>query len=320
MKLVDKADEDCIFLDISGLSSFSICKEKGRLSMIQHLRTKKPVPALNFGSAFHAGVAVLGENRDDLNGAFEAFVESLKTQNAALPIDIMDSDKHSVERGLNLLRAYQAKWYNEHLETIKSGPQNKPLIELKFRVHLFDWRGVPVVLCGIIDRAAVDRMTNILYLVETKTTGLALSQYQEQVRPNHQISCYTWALREWGYDVTETIWDMIYKSNRKPDLKSGDAWLNLGIDLEKDFRRFPTSRNARDLQEFEFDIKSIAADYLTMVGRSLDRWPRTASAMSCHMMGGCMYKDICNTHLSEAVIRTNYEVKEWKPWEESEEN
>ena len=312
--------EEAIYLDNSLLfGSLSICEERARLSRVKSLKPRVSGLALDFGSAIHAGVAALGNNNNDIEAAHLEFIKTLKKQNTLLPIDIMDQEKHSVERGLNLISAYQERWRGDFYSTLRS-LDGKPFTEVRFRIHLFDWDSVPVIFCGMIDRVAVSEISQRVINIETKTSGTALSQHALQVRPNHQITGYVVAIQELlGLDVSETIWDAIFKSNRQPNPKLG-FWGSKGIDIQKDFLRTSTSRSERDVKEWWFDVKEAAVKFLKLRDSSKERWTRTSNPMACHIYGGCAFQKVCATNLDEAVVKSDFIVSPWEPWIEEESN
>lgn len=315
-----KIPEEAIYLDNSLLfGSLSICEERARLSRVLNLKPRVQNLALDFGSALHAGVAALGNNTNNIEAAHLAFVQELKNQGTLLPIDIMDQEKHSIERGLNLISAYQERWKDDFYETLRSA-DNKPFTEVRFRLHLFDWDNIPVIFCGLIDRVAVSKISGRIVNIETKSTGTSLTQHALQIRPNHQISGYICAVQELlGLDVSETLWDAIFKSNRQPDPKKG-FWGSKGIDIQKDFLRTSTSRSDRDIKEWNFDVREAAVKFLKLRDSSKQRWTRTSNPMACHIYGGCAFQRICATNLDEAVIKSDYIIKPWEPWIEDEKN
>jgi hypothetical protein len=319
MSMILGGDEDqgsdAYFVDHSTLfGAFSNCKEKGRLTSVMGLRPKAGVPALSFGHAIHAGVAALGSGYD-LNTAHTAYLNDLKTQNAALPISIMDEERRTVERGLSLLSAYHERWANDVYDTVIS-PSGVPYVEIKFRLYLFTWHdGRPVFFCGIIDRIAKSRLSGYTVIIETKTTTQGLSQFIKQTRPNHQVSGYHKAAIELiNVPLIETVYDCIFVSDRKPSQKPNvEHWLYQGIDIEKDFARTTTRRSERDMAEYEFDLIQTARDYLTYRESGLERWPRNAPG-ACHMMGGCYFRDLCGTNLDENILNSQFKVQRWEPW------
>ena len=316
--------KDVIFVDHSILSTFATCHEKARLSYVEHLRPIVTGPPLVFGSAFHAAVAAYytaiaqehrrGEGGDDpRQKARAAFLDEVRKAGPdALPLSADSEEKRSVERGLNLIDAYIEKWTPTDInwEDVLRPDTGMPYIEIGFAVHFMDWHDIPVVCAGKIDRIRRNRVDGQLYNWETKTTGSNVSYYVQQVRPNHQITCYKWACSELlKLNVSGTILDVVYVSDRKVGGK-----FPTGIDIEKDFARVETRRSATDVEEFLFDLKLATTDFLELQDRKLRRWHRNAPA-ACYMFGGCYYRDACNSNLNPAILKAKYKIERWSPWE-----
>jgi hypothetical protein len=305
-----------IFLDHSTLSTFRSCPEKARLSYVCGLRSKVGIPALDFGSAIHAGVAAWNieiDNPERIKLAQAAFLEECRKREASLPLGLESDEKRSIERGLYLLEAYDQRWKNEPYETLKwQDGSGKPYVEIKFRVYLFTWGSRPVFYCGIIDRIMKSRTNGRAYINETKTTSQGLGLYVKQIRPNHQITGYDHACKELlNLDVAGTIWDCIFVSSRKGNDK-GDIWKLRGIDLENDFARVETTRSAVDTEEWLFDITETAKDYLNWGSFGTKRFPRNTG--NCHNYGGCQFRDVCSSNLNQTLIDSNFKVEKWEPW------
>jgi hypothetical protein len=311
--------KDVIFVDHSILSTFATCKEKARLSYVEHLRPIVTGPPLVFGSAFHAAVAdyytgVAQEFPQDVcrKKAHAAFLGAVREAGPnALPLDADSDEKRSVERGLYLIDAYIEKWAPTDInwEDVIRPDTGEPYIEIGFAVHFMDWHDTPVVCAGKIDRIRRNRVDGQLYNWETKTTGSNVSYYVQQVRPNHQITCYKWACSELlKMNVSGTILDVVYVSDRK----IGGKFPN-GIDIEKDFARVETRRSATDVEEFLFDLRLATTDFLELQDRKLRRWHRNAPA-GCYMYGGCHYRDACNSNLNPSILQAKYKTERWEPW------
>ena len=176
-----------------------------------------------------------------------------------------------------------------------------------------EWAGRPVMYVGRLDRIMRSRIDNRLRIVETKTTGTGLTQFVNQIRPNHQITGYHWAARELLHlDVAGTIWDCIFVSSRQPKV-SGDHWETRGIDIEKDFNRTETRRSQTDIDEFLFDLTETVTCYLSDVKNGKYRWERNAPG-ACFMYGGCDYRDVCVTNGNKQIIENRFRKEKWEPW------
>jgi len=172
-----------------------------------------------------------------------------------------------------------------------------------------DWKGIPVMAVGKVDRLRQSRVDDGIYSWETKTTSGSVRNYSEQTRPNHQITMYKWAVQELlGISVTGGILDVIHVPDRKVNGKFPD-----GIDDDKDFGRFETRRSPTDVDEFLFDLRLATERYLSLRDSGLRRWHRNAPT-ACFMFGGCHYRPICSTNLLESVIKTKFKVERWEPW------
>src|SRR5262249_8096888 len=160
---------------------------------------------------------------------------------SSLPMSMDADEKRSVERGLYMLEAYQSRWRGEPFDLMwyEIDGVRKPYVEIQFSIFICEWRKRPIMYSGVIDRIMRSKMTVLVVNVETKTTSQVLSVFQQQVKPNHQVTGYYLASQSLNLDIKETIWDMTFVSSRKPDPKQG-AWMVYGIDIEKDFGRAST--------------------------------------------------------------------------------
>jgi|SRR5215510_15897799 len=308
--------EDIIYVDHSIMSTFSTCEEKGRLQYVEHLRPIDAQPPLIFGSAFHAGVARLYAAYTDghpepLEQAELAFIQEAREAGPkSLPLSGDGPERRSVERGLNLLRAYGRKWAKQDVNWRDvRDPHGNLYIEIGFAIYVMDWNGRPVVLVGKIDRIRENRLDTRLYGWETKTTTSSVSAYVNQIRPNHQLTSYKWAASELlGLDLAGMILDVTFVSDRKIGGKFPD-----GVDPEKDFGRVETRRSAVDIQEFLYDLDLFIRRFLGRQDENLRRWHRNAPA-ACFMYGGCHFRDACTSNLNPAIMRNKYKREVWEPW------
>jgi hypothetical protein len=273
---------------------------------------------LDFGSAWHRGLERLYVT-GSIDEAKKGFTNELKERGSALPLSMDSDEKRSVERGLYLLEAYNARWKEgEPFELLRT-PEGKPYVEIQFSIYIAEWRGIPIMYSGVIDRIMKSKMTGKIADFETKTTSQGLAQFAKQVKPNHQITGYYLATTTMGLDVQETIWDMTFVSSRKPDPKKG-GWLQYGIDFEADFGRVATRRSQQDVDDFLADLTQVAHEYCEYRWGYSRRdsfasphWPRSAPT-ACHHYGGCQFRDVCASRLNPDLIRSNFKVEVWEPW------
>ncbi len=313
--------KDVLYIDHSTLSTFSTCEEKGRLAYVEHLSPLTVAKPLVFGTAFHAAVAAVYTNSHALLGkdtnviraaAHAAFLDEVRQAGPdTLPLDADSDEKRSVERGLYLIDAYIDKWlpFDINWEDVLRKDTQEPYVEIGFAVYLMDWHNTPVLYVGKVDRIRRNRVDGQLYNWETKTTGSAVSYYVQQTRPNHQITGYKWACQEMlQLNIVGTILDVVHVSDRKV----GGKFPN-GIDPEKDFARVETRRSVTDVDEFLYDLKRKATQFLDMRASDAKRWHRNAPS-ACWMYGGCHFRDICNSNLNPSIISSKYVKRKWEPW------
>jgi len=313
--------QKAIALDFSTLSTFQDCHERSRFGYVEHLQPLEERAPLSFGTAFHAGVAAFYKNvvkmsrSDAVRNAKRAFVAELRRINSALPISIESDEKRSVERGIAMLEAYLGVWKDEPYRNAVRPDTGEPYVEIGFSVYLMEWRGVPVVIVGRIDRVMESMSDGYLYNFELKSTAQGLNQFKKQVRPNHQISIYHWAAKELiKRSIHGTIWDCAFVSDRKPtEYDPKDEWMIYGVS-RKDFAREETRRSSVDIEEMLYDMEMTATSFLNLRASGLRRWERNAPN-ACYKYGGCPYLDICSTNINPDVVRSKYKVEEWKPWE-----
>jgi hypothetical protein len=176
-----------------------------------------------------------------------------------------------------------------------------------------NYDGLPIILGGTMDAIVQHISTGNLYVKETKTTAMALGPFMQKTKPNHQISIYDYACAELlKLHISGTIWDCVYISDRKPDMKSTDYFRRAGISLDSDFARVTTTRNEVDRQELLVDLDYNIEDYLNWYTSDVQRWPRTTSR--CHDFGGCQFLDVCISNANKGVIDGLYRKSKWEPW------
>lgn len=309
---------DYYFIDHSIHSTFSTCEEKGRLAYVEHLVPNNELPPLVFGTAFHAGVAGLYEATwakavDPLTYAKLEFSKVAKQSPLAVPLT-SETERRTVERGTLLLEYYQRKWAKMDMvwEEIINPETGTPYIEIGFAIYFMEWHGKPVLYVGKIDRLKRNRVDGMAYAWETKTTTTSPKFYVEQVRPNHQLTGYQLAVKEFLSHIrlAGSILDVIYISDRKIGGKFPD-----GIDIDNDFARVETRRSSTDLEEFLYDLKLKTTLYLERRDSGMRRWHRNAPT-ACYMFGGCHYRDACNSNLNPQILKSKYKVKPWHPFDQ----
>lgn len=306
---------EVIHIDHSIFSTYQTCREKCRLSYVEGYRPVITAPPLDFGSAWHAGLAALYSNNMSIEAARGAFIHELQIRESALPLSMDSDEKRSIERGLYMLEAYVERWRNEPYEVVRRPDTDEPYVEIGFAVYITSWRGIPVMLIGRIDRIMKSKVTGKIVNVESKTTSQGLDTFMKQLKPNHQVTGYHLAAKRLGLDISGTLWDAVFVSSRQPNPKKG-GWMTYGIDFEKDFGRVETRRSDTDIEEFLSDLINIVNEYCEWrygAGAKSPRWPRNAPT-ACHMYGGCQFRDVCASNVNTDILHSNFRIEPWEPW------
>lgn len=333
-----------IYVDYSTLAVFSACKEKCRLGNVRAWR--KPDIKLDFGHAIHAGWSayydalaggfhhegrwIMSEtsplnSKDPILAAKAAFIRDMGQSTISdISVEVEADERRSLERGLALLDGYFERWKGEPYDNILRA-DGSPLVEVGFRFYLCQFREYAIWVVGYIDRIMRNRYSGRPTIFEGKTTTLALSQYIQQVSPNHQISIYygpaNTIVKELGMsEIRETVWDCIFVSDRKPNYGKSlvSPLMMYGVDIEKDYARQTTTRSKTDFTEVLQDFEETALEYAGYLTSSKTRWPRTAPGQ-CNAFGGCRYRSRCRMNIDEvqeiAFMQSEGFVNvEWAPW------
>jgi PD-(D/E)XK nuclease superfamily len=308
-----------IVVGASSLATYRDCHEKYRNRYVELLVPKKRDLKVTFGSAFHAGADTYYRT-NDIDQAEEAFVKVAKE--ADLPLMMDDSaEPRSVERGISLLRAWVERWQDEPF-TLLRRKDGEPMTELRFTVELFEYKGFPVVYSGVIDK--IVEAGGRIYIPDIKTTRRGLSQFQNSMRPNHQLTGYYYGAKHVLPEgkVFAVGYDAVFISERKPNPKKArteDKWWAYGIDIKKDFMRTFTTRSDRDLEIWKRLIINDTWDIIRDIESDEPVWSMNAPA-ACTRYGRCEYTDLC-VHNQDPIVRDSlYERKEWQPYAESRED
>ena len=303
-----------LILGSSNAGTWRDCHEKYRLRYVEHLVPKKPDMKTTFGSAFHHAADMYYKTQD-MQQSQEEFVKVARTADLPLSMDHETKENpRSIERGINLFEAWVAKYEKEPFKLMRK-PDGTPFTELRFTLNIGEYNGIQIAVTGTIDK--IVEAGNRIYVLDIKTTRRALSQFQNSMRPNHQLTGYFAGAREFlGEKVFSVGYDAIFISKRKPNTKKG-GWFNYGVDFEKDFMRTFTTRSEKDVELWQKNMLDDAVDILrNMEDRPEAPWSMNAPT-ACWRYGRCDYLDVCNHNRDKIVIDSLYERKEWKPYADS---
>lgn len=188
----------------SSITTFRRCPREYYFRYVLNRKARRKAAALKFGSLFHVGLnAWFRANGDAWNRLVNA-VDAVRVS-----AEKEDTDAFDLVKAECLLAGYSARWGDEPYETIA--------VEKGFRLPIdLDVYSLGFDLGGSID--AIVRNGSHLHNVEHKTTSADISAgsdyWRHVVTLDSQVSTYDAASRAMGYDVRDTIYDVV----RKPEL------------------------------------------------------------------------------------------------------
>ena len=203
--------------------STAACPQRWLLRYGLGLRPLETSPALFIGSLVHAGIegmssTVAGGNSPRAWSRFRALEAIQQTAakwrqeteearsvffGASLSPDEEQVLEQHVATAKRLVERYIATWKaDEDWETII----NEQAFEVRLRNPLTRGR-ISAAFAGKVDR--VVRRGGRLWLVETKTSAIALAEWIERNRRNPQTASYAIALREQGVEIAGVIFDLV---------------------------------------------------------------------------------------------------------------
>ena len=249
--------------------STAACPQRWLLRYGLGLRPTETAPALFLGTLVHAGIEALastisGANSPRAWSRFRAFaaiereaevwrVETEKARStffgASLSVEEVDALANQVATAKRLLEGYIARWRDDEDWTLVL---NEQAFEVRLRKPRTRGR-IPASFAGKVDR--VIERGGRLWLVETKTSAIALSEWVERNRRNPQVTSYAIALREQGIEIAGVIFDLV--NSKAP--KSAEE-----LEVLKDKSRLSKPAGLPTTTAAEF-LRAV-----TMLGQTLD--------------------------------------------------
>ncbi len=189
----------------SSLTTFRRCPREYQFRYISLRKLVFKAAALKFGSLFHVGLNAWWAVN---SGSVERLGRALLAIRAYAQAN--DTDSFEVMKAETLMAGYTARWGDAGYETIA--------VEKRFFIPGEVGSLPSFVMAGSIDAIASLRRGQSLHNIEHKTTGADISvasDYWRQVMTmDNQVSTYHAAAKALGYDVRDTVYDVI----RKPEI------------------------------------------------------------------------------------------------------
>lgn len=274
-----------VYVNSSSLEILNACPKKSYYALVRGARGGDENVALSFGQAIHEGLKayysfpLASRSPGVAVAAFGLAAKHLKN----LPAD----DKRSYTRGVQILEHY-ARAYKDDPWLIYSDARG-PIVERDFEFELLKHDGLVIKLFGTVDAVFIHSETKEVVLVDHKTTSSLGKDFYGKPNPNHQITGYLLAL------------------NESFKIKTHTAMLN-GIQVAKTqfgLARSFTNRTESDYDEYKEMVAYRVIEHLR--ARETGVFPM-AGYPACVQWGGCQYKEICESHVSqrENVLQSLY--------------
>lgn len=313
-------------LSNSSLGTFRRCPREYYFRYVLLRKGRAKAAALRFGTLFHIALNAWWR----CNGAA---LDKLRAALAAIDAQEEEKDPFELVKARCLIAGYTARWGGEPIETIAVEKQFRLPIEIPGDVYGVGNKIVGSTrpraeydLGGAID--AIVRSRGRVRNVEHKTTSSDITvgsdYWRHVVTLDPQVSTYEDAAKRLGYDVVDTLYDVIrkptiiplketpeedrkytkptkteptrlYKGQREQDETPDEFEARLTEDIATNphryFARAPIVRLESDNEEHARDVRQTAE--LIRFAESHDAWPRSPSA--CERFGRlCEYHDACS--------------------------
>lgn len=273
---------DPLHYDYTKLSDFTICLRRGYFAHIRHWQPDATAAPLVFGIAMHRAMEriyqnVELDNVDLISHGVEGFVDEWREHD----LDPVDFHPRSLNRGLEIIEAYVARYGDEIRET------KVYAVERAFQVELEPEE--ESTYHGRLDTVVELPQVPGCYVLEHKTASSFSQSWSNTFSPHMQIDGYCHAL------------NMLYPNDPKGVLVNGILVQKTKVD----FVRVPVLRQFEHLDAWRWEvldkIQDIKFNWQRLVDFRADPTHPKASFMptfpkqttACSFYGGCRYLDLC---------------------------
>lgn len=300
-------------IDNTALAAYDECERKYYYGMVLHRRRKGAErPPLVYGTAWHKALEAHYKTNGDLNAVMEGAAKAWKDHGIA-------DDHRTYHRLISAYEAYVSLYGLPEAEARGWGktvgyPEN-PVIELAIEIW---WPGALHPYTGKIDR--VIEHQGLYYVEDHKTSSALGDQYFRQFDPSNQMMGYCWIAQQvTGLPIAGV------RINAHGVLKSQNKFARSTIHYSPDrLLEWADNYNVRVQKVNESHARLEAGrlpDGTVLDAALLEAFPHQYGACAAKY-GQCTYADVCtfDRRLRSRILAADYEVHEWNPLEEDEEN
>ena len=278
------------WLDFSTLSLFMRCPRQ-YFWRVRKFIDKADTPALQFGTAIHAALALWHKNKDDR----EALHEFMK-EVASITIE---DPKRNATVGIEVLQEYFDRWRIESYTTLDT--------EIGFAIDVASLdiltnKPINFIFIGKIDRYIDGPMGKMVF--ETKTTTIAGDRWMLRGKPNLQIDGYVAAIYALTGDMPAGgVLDVIHIHDQASKRKS--------------IGRIITMRDKTDVEKWSRNISHWFSQI--KICDDLEFYPMNTECCVPLMGFSCGYLELCNMYpqppKDDILLPDSFAIKKWHPYE-----
>lgn len=283
-------------IDNSMRETFRACPTRFFRSYIQQLTLPSISVHLHAGAAYAKGLEIMRQAYYE-NGlpVDDAIAEGLKALTIAYgDFQCPDDSPKTAERMMGAL-VYYADTFplaTDYIKPFIAG--DKAALEFTFAIELpidHPDTGEPILYAGRFDMLAL--YNDMLVVYDDKTASQLGGGWAKKWRINSQFSGYTWAAKQYGFDVQAVV-------------VRGVSILKTGYNHAEVITYRPDWMLDRWYKQLLDEITQMIAMYKS------SSFP-LAMADACSSYGGCMFVDICDKQYPETWIETEFIHRPYDP-------
>lgn len=282
-------DGGALLIDNSFLEWFTTCPRGAEYSRVRKRIPAISKPALAFGGAIHAALAVR-YGRGDVVFSPETWplqMDALEKHFAENPIP--PDDFRNVNWAAEVLKRYNERYMIEPFSMLKLG--DKVFVEQPFLLPLFVYENppappLPVMYMGRIDMAVT--WDSQVFVPDHKTTSMLGPTYFDDLRVSPQQVGYCWAFEQvTGVRPAGFVINAI-RVRAQPDKPKGGvaAW------WEESFQRHKEYLLPHTISEWKTNTIALVEEFMWQYNRGF--FPQKKK-WCCAKYGRCPYYDVCDS-------------------------
>ena len=288
------------YIDSSSRKTAVGCMKQAEYQYIRHLKPKGTSIHLHFGGCIARGLEVFRKDYygglRDYDHAMMLGVEAIiKSWGDMEPPDFGSGAKKNIEACVCALISFFDEYPPDTDPVQPVITKDGPAVEWSFALPIPDvWHpttGAPMLYVGRFDMLA--EMGGAIMVNDEKTASQLGAGWAKNWKLASQLTGYTWAAREFGYNV------------------QGVVIRGIGILTDKITHQFIIEKRPRWM--IDRWLEQLRRDTLRLIAAWEEGYFDYTLDGACSYYGGCPYLPLCTSKNPEPWIETDYEVEVWDP-------